>query len=684
MGLLRGVVERRSSLANPEKWLLRAFGAEESYTGRAVDQDAALRLSAVHACVKILSETVATLPFPVYRRLEPRGRERAREHPLYELLHDRPNPEMTAMQWRECQMLHLLLWGNAFSEVELNGAGRPVALWPLLPDRTWVVRKDGARVVVTRLASVEIGLPAETVLHIPGLGYNGLMGFSPIRYAMQAVGLGLAAEEFEARFFGRGMRPSGWIEYPQAMTKEQRKELAEQVAEVHGGVGSMHKTAVFDRGLKYHPTQVNAVDAQLLETRKFSVREVARFFNVPSYLLQDTEPGASYASIEQRAIDFVRFTVRPWLVRIEQAVNRALVSGAERGEVFAEFLVDGLLRGDFQTRMQGYATARQWGWLSANDIRELENMNPLPGEEGETYLVPLNMVPAGEAGAFGAGPSEGPAPQLEEGASVRGRGLSGALGTTKVEGRAVGFVVLRRRVQRAFAPVVKDAAQRAVRREVEAGRKAAKAHLTDGASFSRELFLEWVERFYPEQREYMAKQMQPVVEALSGQVAAVALEEVGAGAEVLKQVQDGMGQFAAAYAANVAVRHAASSSGQLRQVAGEAERSKAAALVEERLAEWESNTAEKVAGRETVEAGAAAALVAFRAAGVTRFTWQTLGANCPLCEELNGKVVGVQQNFAGPGDVIDPDDGVTAPLKVKWNISHPPLHEGCDCMVGAG
>jgi HK97 family phage portal protein len=293
----------------------------------------------------------------------------------------------------------VLTYGNAYAEIEVNNSGVPVGLWPLLPDRTSVERVNGVRQYLTEMPNGQrIRLASDRVLHVPGLSFDGLRGYSPIQLAKSALGLTAATEQFGAGFFGRGASPAGVLEHPKGLSPEAVKRLRESWDALQGGLSNSHRIAILEDGMTWKTTTIPPEHAQFLETRKFQVSEIARMFRVPPHMLADLEGGASYASVEQMSLDFVTYTLRPWLVRWEQAFNHALFPEHERSEFFAEHLVDGLLRGDIQSRYGAYAIARQWGWLSADDIRELENQNPLPDDQGSLYLVPLNMVSADKAG----------------------------------------------------------------------------------------------------------------------------------------------------------------------------------------------------------------------------------------------------------------------------------------------
>lgn len=363
-----------------------------SRAGVAVNEETAMRISAVYACVRVIAETVASLPLPLYKRL-PRGKEKAIYHPLYTVLHDLPNSDMTSFSFRETMMTHLLLWGNAYAQIIKRG-NQITELWPLHPAYVRVERESVTNKLVYRYTggTQEIVYSSEQILHISGLSFDGIKGLSPISMARETIGLAQATEEFGSRFFSNGARPGGILQHPGIVKDPER--LRKSWEEVYKGVQNSHKIAVLEEGMTYKEIGIPPNDAQFLETRKFQLNEICRIFRVPPHLIGDLER-ATFSNIEHQSIDFVVHTIRPWLVRWEQAIQKALIPEEERAIYFAKFTVDGLLRGDFKTRMDGYAVGRQNGWYSANDIREFEDLNPIPEEMGgDLYLVNGNMMTA--------------------------------------------------------------------------------------------------------------------------------------------------------------------------------------------------------------------------------------------------------------------------------------------------
>ena len=373
------------------------FGGTTS--GKAVNERTAMQTSAVYACVRILAESVAGLPLHVYERTANGSKSTKPSHPLYRLLHDEPNREMTSFVFRETLMSHLLLWGNAYAQIIRDGRGFPIALYPLLPDRMAVDRNESGELVYTYQSDKgQVKLRRENILHIPGLGFDGLIGYSPIAMAKNAVGLALATGDYGAAFFANGANPGGVLEHPGVIKPEQADRLRESWQSQFGGANA-HKVAVLEEGLKFHQMSIPPEQAQFLETRKFQINEIARIFRVPPHMVGDLEK-SSFSNIEQQSLEFVKYTLDPWVVRWEQSLQQALILPSEKATIFIKFNLDGLLRGDYQSRMQGYSTGIQNGFMSVNDVRGLEDMNLLTAEEGgDLHFVNGNMVKLADVGA---------------------------------------------------------------------------------------------------------------------------------------------------------------------------------------------------------------------------------------------------------------------------------------------
>ena len=407
MGLFSGLFRSRDKPTNSTAGSAYTFYMGGTTSGKAVTERSAMQMTAVYSCVRILAEAIAGLPLHVYEYTESGGKQKAIKHPLYLLLHDEPNPEMSSFVFRETLMTHLLLWGNAYAQIIRNGKGEVIALYPLMPNKMRVDRDERGQLYyeyqhssdeADTLKGTCVKLHPSDVLHIPGLGFDGLVGYSPIAMAKNAIGMAIACEEYGAKFFANGAAPGGVLEHPGTIKDPQR--VRESWQSTYGGSGNSHRIAVLEEGMKYTPIGISPEQAQFLETRKFQINEIARIFRVPPHMVGDLEK-SSFSNIEQQSLEFVKYTLDPWVIRWEQSLMRALLTQDEKKLYFAKFNLDGLLRGDYQSRMNGYAIGRQNGWMSANDIRELENLDRIPTEEGgDLYLINGNMLPMKNAGAF--------------------------------------------------------------------------------------------------------------------------------------------------------------------------------------------------------------------------------------------------------------------------------------------
>ncbi|WP_418968455.1 phage portal protein [Alloscardovia omnicolens] len=406
MNIFQVLSRKRAGPKNATQGSAYRFFLGQSSSGKAVTERSAMQMTAVYSCVRILAEAIAGLPLHVLDTDGDNVQKKATDHSLYRLLHDEPNPEMTSFMFREALMTHLLLWGNAYAQIIRNGRGEVLALYPLMPKQMRVGRDENKRLIYTyQMGSDEptanagtVTLTSREVLHIPGLGFDGLVGYSPIAMAKNAIGMAIACEEFGAKFFANGAAPGGVLEHPGVIKDPER--VRESWNATFAGAHNANKIAVLEEGMKYTPISISPEAAQFLETRKFQIDEIARIFRIPPHMVGDLDK-SSFSNIEQQSLEFVKYTLDPWVVRFEQAMTRALLTDEEKSHLSIHFNVDGLLRGDYESRMRGYATARQNGWMSANDIRDLENLDRIPEEAGgNLYLINGNMCRLEDAGIF--------------------------------------------------------------------------------------------------------------------------------------------------------------------------------------------------------------------------------------------------------------------------------------------
>ncbi len=393
-----------STLKEPSDDLLDVLSAPQSASGKAVTATTAMRVAAVYACVRILSETVAALPFNLYKKNGENNREVASQHPLQMLLHSLPNEEMTAMDFRTQLMAALQLRGNAFSEVERDRAGRVRGVWPIDPDKVWVGRAKKTQRLTFEIHDKDLrSLPAERIWRIAGLSTNGIVGLSPIRQAREGIGLALALEEHGARLFANGARPGGVLELEGKLSDEAYKRMRENWNKRHQGGANAHRVAILEENAKWHQISMTAEDAQFLESRKYQRSEIASIFGVPPHMIADLEK-ATFSNIEHQSIQFVVYSLLPWLKRIEQSIFRDLLSSTERQQYYAEHSVEGLLRGDSKSRSEFYRNLFNAGAISINDMRRLENMNSIEG--GDQHWLQLGMAPIDQPRGGSGKPSE--------------------------------------------------------------------------------------------------------------------------------------------------------------------------------------------------------------------------------------------------------------------------------------
>jgi HK97 family phage portal protein len=658
----------------------------------------------VYSCVRVLSETVAQLPLFVYERLE-RGKRRAYDHPLHAVLHDRPNPLMTAFGFWETLVGHVCLWGNGYAEIEYDNGGRPVGLWPLRPDQMVDIRRAGYELnyVYQLPDGKQQVLQGWRVFHARGLSGDGIRGYSPIRDAARGlVGMGLAVEEFGARFFRNGARPGGILQHPGVLDDDGFERLKATWQASYGGLSNAHRLAILEEGMTYQQVGVPPDEAQFLESMKFNRSQIASIYRVPPHMIGDLER-ATFSNIEQQSIEFKIFTMEPWLVRLQQTINMQLLGeeGATpgAGRYFAEFLPDALLRGDTASRYQAHAIAIQNGWMSRNEVREQENLNPFEG--GDEYLVPMNMAPAEEDGP--QTDDGGPQPEEEEGeGGIRNYEL-GIKNSEKrtlrngVEIRAEQWDAgqARHELQVAYLPLYEDVAGRVQRREANDIGNASKRLLAKGKAGE---FQQWLRGFWEEHEGFVARQYRPLVESAARQQGAIAAKETGKDAPGAEDVANYVTAYVEAAAARYVGSRRAAVGKWLDEALAEPALTEAddpedepyeipyeevAGKFEEQLGTWREEVPGQVAREESVRVGNGLALAILILLGVTRKTWVTIGENCPYCDSLGGRTIEIDSFFLQMGQSFMPG-GADGPLVVGNNVGHAPAHRGCDCVIVAG
>jgi len=637
------------------------FGGVESKAGARVNVDSAVKVTAVFACVRILAMVLASLPLHTYRRITG-GKELATDHPLYFVLHSMFNPQCTSYMGRLIMMVNLLLTGRAHAEIVRNGEGDIIELWPI-PSNKVSIRMNPR----TNEPSYEVYLDSggtkvlypEQMFHLQWIGLENFDTFDPIVLAREAIGLSIAAEEFGSNFFANGANASGIAEYPGKLSEEAYNRFIKTFNEKYAGLSKAQRVMFLEQGLKFTKLTINPNEAQSLETRKHQVIEVCRFYGVPPHMVMDLER-ATFSNIEHQDLSFVKYNLQPYLVCWEQEMLKSFFRPSERREYFSEFSVEGLLRGDSKARAEFYTAMFNIGVYSQNDIRAKENDNPFEG--GEKHYVPMNMVAIEDAGAQQA--QQGPPPDGDRQARQEQRKRAAQQRSAE----------LKLKTANNYKRIFKDAAERVVKREKSQVLDKARKSFTERSEAD---FLVWLEEYYRNAPEWMKRTMMPVLLSYAEAIQGLAADEVKAAAGMTPELEKWMDGYADIWARN----YTASSLGQLQAVIQKANEEGREPLeeIETRLDEWEERRPEKVASNEVIEAAGVVSKFVFAAAGVRYLRWVNAGGKtCPYCQELDGRVVGIDQAFIGKGDRLDSEDGQ---MEIRKPALTPPLHRGCQCQI---
>lgn len=668
MGFIRSALRTTSGgtsgIATPEKWLVDWFaGGRATAAGVPVSEATALHYSPFFAGVNVISGDIGSLPLITYERVDG-GKRRAGGHPLYPILHDQANPLMSAMALRQTLQGHVLTWGTGYAYI-VRRRGRVEELWPLRPDRIRPDIKDAGpgQVRLTYeyddpVNNIHATLLPDEVLAIAGLGGDGVRGWSVVRLAREGIALGVATERFGGAWFGNGSRPGGYVKHPGKLGDGAYNRLKASFENRHRGLDNAQRVAILEEGMEWQSVGIPPEDAQFLETRRFGVTEMARWLRLPPHKIGDLER-STFSNIESQGLDYVTSALRVWFVIWEQAIAIKLLGAEERRRFYVEHLADALLRGDLKTRYDAYAVGRNWGWLSADDVRDKENLNPLPDGRGSVYMVPLNMVPAPLPGDD---PAEAPARE-------RGRRL-----LQLARGRGV---AARLRIAEHCKPLIADADARLVRLEADKVTALVRNHLEERAlrtGRSTETFLAAVEDLYRGLiAEKTAERWLPIFSAFAAEAATDAAADVAFDGDI------DLARWVHAYTDSHVTYRIASALGQLfKQVNDAAGPAAAAAAVRARLEEWQAARPERTARWEGSQIPNAAAREAWRLAGIRHLRWVTTGpSDCPFCHALDDTVVDIEASFAAAGTEL----GLAEKMHIPRDTHHPPLHPGCDCQV---
>ena len=650
MGVFSEAFERRGQSigggrldVNDDFWF-SATGGQTS-AGISVTEKSSLKYLSVLACVSLISGDIGRLPLILYQRKKDGSKTRVMDHSLADLLHNSPNPLTTSFQWRELAQLHLLLWGNAYSEITRKPrTGEIVSLTQIPSIETMRIKSENGKILYLWRDSAGVSHKKERgdIFHIPGMGWDGLVGMSMIALARQAIAVGLAAEEFGGSYFGKGTHPAGVLEMD-GWLGDNEEHFKTSFKDQYSGLGKSHSVIVLEGGTKYKSLTMPLEDAQFLQTRDHQKVEICGIYHVPPHKIALHGQNSNYNNLEQENGSYVDSCLMHWIVRWEQGISQQLLTATERKQgLFVEFLVDGLLRGDSQARGEFYTKMFQLGGMSPNDIRAKENMNPVEG--GDQHFVQLNMIPLDQADQIDA---------LPEGKSFRAR-------TT---------IRHRDRIKRQYYPLFKNAAQDIVNREGIAIKKKINQQRKQRAAGDME---SWLRDFYKDMPEYIEKKLGPVIRSYMEAINSVASGEVGVDDKITQRAEKLINDYVSGYSQ----RHIDSSLGQLISLLeGEIDE------IETRVDEWEDTRADKIAMNETVRASEAMVAAVFAGAGFA-MVWHTRGESCEYCNTLQGKRIKDGEAFLNAGDEISPEG--KEPMPITGLTKHPPAHQGCQCYLVAG
>lgn len=688
MALAQRLLEARGQLQSPDRWVLRHLFGTETTAGPQVSMETALTSSAVFAAVRRIAGDVGATPLKLLRK-EGRNRLPAPEHPVDRVLSEAPNPEQTPFEFKEMVTAFYLMGGNGYAEIVRDGAGAVRAVWPIPPDRIGPFRREDKTLVyiVVLPKGGRAILAPEQVLHIRGLTLNGILGLDVIEKMKESIGLTLAMEEFSSRFFRGGSNLSGVLRHPGKLKNPKaRDRLQSDWRALHSGLRNMHRVAILEEGMEWVQTSSDPEKTQLLDSRKFGVTEASRYFLIPPHLIGDME-AATYSNVEQQFLEYLSLTLRLHYVRWEEVTKLRLLLPSERAAgYYTKFRTASILMAATKDRYEAHKVGINNGFLSPNDARELEDLNPYEG--GDVYVLPINLGPveglaAPTESSSGAGELE-----LDDDDSTRSDPIPPPPGARpswfQTRASSQRSLKARLRLRQVHKPFLEAAAAKWVNREVRQIRRMLAALRGGGSVVELETSLEG---FYRNELEpYIARTLLPPLRLFGQSVYREAAGEGGATGDDLETTPR-FDTFMKGYAEKVSRAHTSSSTGQLSAIVADggelgSTSAELADALEVKLVNWDTVRAGRIARQHAVEAEGAVSKLAWGLVGALTATWVALGENCELCDEIDGRSVPIAGSFLKKGDSVDP--GGRAPLVARKAIGHPPLHDGCDCGIVIG
>ena len=670
MGIFGKALKRAhpSVITNPK---LYGFGTgQESRAGVEIDENSSLSATAMWSAVSQLSHDCACLPLHLMKNLKNNGgKDKHREHGLYNILHLQPNDYMTSVEFRTSIVGQAMLWGFHCSEIVSDNAGKITSLVPMLSKKIDIkVTEDDVYYIYTLDSGRKIIYPSRKVLKVIGFSMDGLIGINPIKKMGDSIGLALALERYGATFFKNGAAPPIVLEHPETLSADAQALLRKSWDDIHRGIDNSHRMAILEEGMKIHEYGISPTEAQAIDTRRFMVEDVARITNMPVHRLKEMSR-ATFNNIEHQGIEYVQYTLMPWCKRIEENLDTKLLTSSEQKKFFFEHSVDGLLRGDSTARSAFHWKMFQMG-QPPNRIFDLENLPHVEG--GDESYIQANMIPMSMIKDINL-----PEPSQSAPATTK-PGENSAEPRMETRATPIGRI----RIQKNYHPMFLDAAQRVVNRETIAVKRAAAKFLGKrGAARVVERsvpdFEGWLTEFYSDMPNHIKKVIGPVIRSYCEAIAEQAHGEIGQEPEITPELQRFIDDYLESYSA----RHIESSLGQLAALVRDEENKEEA--IAQRVDEWNERRGDKIADNETVRAGGAIAAFIFLGSGRSA-VWRNVGESCPYCTSLEGKRIRGSQVFFKGGEDFEPGGATNGPMKIGGLVRHPPLHQGCDCMIGSG
>lgn len=673
------------SIADLEAEMDRQSGGAPSASGSNVSEQTAMTVAAWFDGVRQISQDVASEPKALYRKLDDKNREKYLDHPLYDVFHCTANPEMTSFNFVEALQNHALNHGNGYAEQVRNRRGQVVELWPLTPLRTKPARDENG---VLYYQHLDIGgkiykIPANRMFHLPGFGFDGRIGYSPITLARESLGLTLSQERFASNFFGQGTNLGGVFTMQDTMKQDAFKAFKEDFYKKFSGVGNTHKALILEKGMTWEPLEIHLADQEFLNTRIFSIDEIARWLNIPAHKIKE-HSHSTFSNVEELERTYATSTIFPWNVRWEQNILKQLLDASH--ELFIEFSMDGLLRGDIVKRYTAYNTGRNCGFLSANDIRRKENMNTIDEEWADQYYWPLNMYPSSTVMDKSSQETttntllddkiDGKNTGAEDKTSINTE--KKCIHDHKIEERSSKTVTNRRRIAQSYKPVF----ERILKKRLEKDSKNIKMMAEQAfSSRSYDSFKDQLYIYFKKNRKEIKSSFDAVFNSLGNELLKVAAEEVNVVPEEFlvdfnKYVDEFSKNETSSYIINLRSRLLHS-----LKVAIEENKDPLVA-VNNKMDDLEITQPQVISDRSIIDSENGFSQFVFFAAGY-KTVWRNSGnESCPYCRSLEGKVVGSSNYFMKAGDLLNPT-GADHPLLISSNTKHPSLHAGCDCYIEA-